>query len=144
MVTIEEINAAITGRWPLSVESEVYVPVISEILPLLISLDTDHRGISLRQLGLLNDFLKHPPELLPQVKDALFGHMTEYDQLYTDDGQYPYADAEESWRAASAPWLSIQDQDDPSADYPILCFRPDWDPEHGAEIWFYEGRFRYR
>ena len=143
-MTPQEFEQTVTLRDRDSIQAEIFLPVVDSSVTACVVFDTGFDTISPRQLGCLNEFLSHSIELLPQIKEALFGHMTEYDQLYTDEGEYPYASIEEAFAVCSPSLLCINAENHPDSEFPILIFSPEWDREHGAEIWYHDGAFRYR
>lgn len=67
---------------------------------------------------------REEPLQMPNNNEALFGHMTEYDQLYTDNGEYPYASIEEAFAACSPSLLVIEAENHPNADHQFLYSVP--------------------
>jgi hypothetical protein len=143
MITAQQIEDAVTYRDSFGFESSVFLPLLADTVTLSVNFDNETETISDRQIRILKQFLAYPPVLLRQVKEALMGHFREYDD-WQNVNNCQYDSADEAYEASTPIALHLPACTDPDPDFPILSFSPAWDPEHGAEVWFYEGQFRFR
>ena len=144
MATIEEIESKAGFRDQTSLESTVFLPVLAATVTLSVYFDNGFTTVSPRQLDCLNRFLEHGPELIGQIKQALFEQWEEYDHFYTDDIDFEYETPEQAFAVCELLCLRVDSDRSPYPDHPVLAFKSEWDPEHGAEVWFFDGRFRFR
>jgi hypothetical protein len=143
LITHQEIESAVTSRYEESFESSVFLPVLQRRVPLFVWFDPNHHTISERQLRCLDILLAVPPTRLHDIKEQLYARWGEYDHFYTDEIDFEYDSAEAAFAASTLSGLFLYSPDFPEADYAVLRFRVEWDPEHGAGVYFDRGVFHW-
>lgn len=142
-ITAKEIESEATHRDDEMIESSVHFPMLSRDIPLTVYLDAGHQTVSPRQLASLNRLLSVDSSRLDEVKSQLFDRWSEYDHFYTDGESFEYTSRDEAYAASDVSALYLYDLGTEHADYPVLMFSVDWDPEHGANVRYHNDKFEW-
>lgn len=119
----------------------MFFPLLDREVTLCIYPDDRATSITARQVAILNSFLVGSADKLRELQEQLLAHWREYDHFYTDDITFEYSCPLDAYDAAEFRWLLIPSNCDADPNCPVLHFRPAWDPEHGADIQYREGKF---